>query len=84
MAAHQMLVPRELGLPRSRSWARGNGGSWVAKPGPALRVNRLATRTGSRPALRAAAQGASGGHNKVKAQSKKSAAEREAEKPEPQ
>lgn len=39
---------------------------------------------GSRSALSAAAQGASGGHNKVKAQSKKSAAVREAEKPEPQ
>lgn len=39
---------------------------------------------GSRPALSAATQGASGGHNKVKAQSKKSAAVREAEKPEPQ
>lgn len=39
---------------------------------------------GSRPALSPAAQGASGGHNKVKAQSKKSAAVRESEKPEPQ
>lgn len=46
-------------------------------------VSGLETRVGSRPALSAAAQGASGGHNKVKAQSKKSAAVREAEKPEP-
>nr|XP_042127795.1 skin secretory protein xP2-like [Peromyscus maniculatus bairdii] len=83
-----MLVPREPGLPRSlarrRRWARGNGGSWVAQPGPAQRVSWPGTRTGSSPALRAAAQGASDGHNKVKAQSKKSAAVREAEKPEPQ
>lgn len=56
----------------------------VAQPGPALRVSWPETHIGSRPALNAAAQGASGGHNKVKAQSEKSAAVREAEKPEPQ